>query len=429
MAARSYMNTKLSNAEKKQIITEVIADVGTREYMHKLKKMPGFEGMTASDVAMIYHDIDSLTCKYGEQRRFKSITNGFKYCKHGQKCKCLKDKKTSKLPKRSSEAIAASNAKREKTNLKIHGVANIGSTAKAKAAHAKFYANPDNIIKQVAKQEATMMDRYGVTNYGHTAGNIFKTENHPMKNPATAKKAGENRMGEWDGEHLNKLYAAKIKKVLEANDIVLLSEYTGINKRYEYMCSCGHSWDAVMYRSTGVICKACNPTPRNNISRGEQMVTDFVKSIYDGPMVIGSRSIISPYEIDIFLPDLNIGIEYSGLYWHSAIAGNKDEYYHQMKYSRALEQGISLITVFSDNWNDQMRNHITNAINGNMGIPEISEETTIVTDNAMGFYDIGWESYLTSPAKMYTFNYEESFPYEMGKDYIWDCGKTVWRRT
>ena len=55
---------------------------------------------------------------------------------------------------------------------------------------------------------------------------------------------------------------------------------------------------------------------------------------------------ISPYEIDIYLPDYKIGIEYNGLYWHSSLFKDKD--YHLAKTEYAARNGVYLLQVFED---------------------------------------------------------------------------------
>lgn len=68
------------------------------------------------------------------------------------------------------------------------------------------------------------------------------------------------------------------------------------------------------------------------------------------------RQLISPYEIDIYLPELKIGIEYNGNYWHSnkvVSSGGKFEsagMYHSYKVVKALEVGISLYFVWESDW-------------------------------------------------------------------------------
>lgn len=99
------------------------------------------------------------------------------------------------------------------------------------------------------------------------------------------------------------------------------------------------------------LCDVCHPRPIIKISKGEQEVADWLK-LKNINIIQSVRSIIKPYEIDIFLPDHNIGIEYCGLYWHSELAG-KDSKYHLNKRTMANENGIHLITMFEDEWENK----------------------------------------------------------------------------
>ena len=57
---------------------------------------------------------------------------------------------------------------------------------------------------------------------------------------------------------------------------------------------------------------------------------------------------INPYELDIYLPEIGIAIEFNGLHWHSDKYKNKN--YHLVKYERCLENEIELIQVWEDDW-------------------------------------------------------------------------------
>lgn len=54
------------------------------------------------------------------------------------------------------------------------------------------------------------------------------------------------------------------------------------------------------------------------------------------------------YEIDIYIPEYKIGIEYNGLYWHSEIYKEKD--YHQKKRDHFAKQDIRIIYIWEDEW-------------------------------------------------------------------------------
>lgn len=55
------------------------------------------------------------------------------------------------------------------------------------------------------------------------------------------------------------------------------------------------------------------------------------------------------YEIDIYVPELKLGIELDGLYWHSEFCG-KDKNYHLDKTNFCNKKGIHLIHIFEDEY-------------------------------------------------------------------------------
>lgn len=82
-------------------------------------------------------------------------------------------------------------------------------------------------------------------------------------------------------------------------------------------------------------------------SQSEKELVDWLH-LYTN-VITNSRSIISPYELDIYLPEYKLAIEYCGLYWHSEQAG-KDKWYHKRKYDMCNDKHIQLLTIFEDEW-------------------------------------------------------------------------------
>lgn len=80
------------------------------------------------------------------------------------------------------------------------------------------------------------------------------------------------------------------------------------------------------------------------ISEEEHLLGEFLSKYTT--VIRNTRSVIPPMEIDIFLPEHNIGIEYNGVYWHSLKFLDKN--YHLNKTNQALVKGIRLIHIFSD---------------------------------------------------------------------------------
>lgn len=98
----------------------------------------------------------------------------------------------------------------------------------------------------------------------------------------------------------------------------------------------------------GVLNTICSHMKHSSrFSLPEKDILNFVKQYYTD--VIGnSKKIISPLELDIFIPSLNLAIEYCGLYWHSETS--KDKNYHFNKQKKCNKKGIRLITIFEDEW-------------------------------------------------------------------------------
>jgi hypothetical protein len=93
-------------------------------------------------------------------------------------------------------------------------------------------------------------------------------------------------------------------------------------------------------------CTICNPV--YSFSGSELSLLNFIKSIYNGKIILNSREIIKPYELDIYLPELNIAFEFNGIFCHSDYY--KDKKYHKNKYFRCKDLGIELIQIWEDIW-------------------------------------------------------------------------------
>lgn len=61
------------------------------------------------------------------------------------------------------------------------------------------------------------------------------------------------------------------------------------------------------------------------------------------------RNLIPPFELDIYIPEKNVAIEYNGLVWHSD-KYKKDKNYHLNKTLMCEKLGIMLIHIFEDEW-------------------------------------------------------------------------------
>lgn len=84
-------------------------------------------------------------------------------------------------------------------------------------------------------------------------------------------------------------------------------------------------------------------------SKAETEIKEYLESL-NVVVEISNRSILYPLEVDIYLPDYKIAIEYNGLYYHSEFFGGKGRDYHINKTRNCEEKGIRLIQIFEDEW-------------------------------------------------------------------------------
>lgn len=225
-----------------------------------------------------------------------------------------------------------------------------------------------NIRKKV---EQTLMDRYGVKNI--------------MKLSETQEKIKETMLSRYGVDNAMKLEEF-LNKALETNkqnhggllnlqntDIrnkrdekankQFKKKYSDINfinsqgKNVEFLCGCENDIISSLDRATFrfryhnniKLCTTCNPI--DNSSYGEKTLQEFIQTIYNGEIIFNDRSILNGKELDIYLPNENLAIEYNGLYWHSEAKVDKN--YHIIKTDLCLSKGITLLHIFEDEWINQ----------------------------------------------------------------------------
>lgn len=98
----------------------------------------------------------------------------------------------------------------------------------------------------------------------------------------------------------------------------------------------------------GIGCPLCAFERRNFSSQAEKDIAAFINSL-GFKTITNTHSIIPPKEIDIFVPERNIAIEFNGIFWHSEL-GNKDKSYHINKTIECQQQNVRLIHIFESEW-------------------------------------------------------------------------------
>lgn len=153
-----------------------------------------------------------------------------------------------------------------------------------------------------------------------------------------------------DLETINSVLAAEWNAD-KNGELTPLKVSAGSNKKVWWKCDKGHEWEANIYDRHGKNsgCPTC--ITGYKVSKPEKELVKLVKTIIpNAELKINTKSVIKPYELDIYIPEKKIAIEYNGLYWHSEELG-KDKNYHYNKWLACKDKGVQLIQIWEDDWN------------------------------------------------------------------------------
>ena len=280
-------------------------------------------------------------CPTGNKKKFKDFGTGYVFCNSANKCQCAKKSVSIKVSKSkqnySQEKKASINSKRVKTTLKKYGVTNNGQTQNALKKHEEFYNNKDKVRDAINKNHRTKFEKYGNKNYNNSS-KIKETyaKNHPLEYWET--RFPDKKMAILMDKNLLKDHYKKYPVIED------LATYLNVHPQTVYRHLYIHGLRE-KYKSVE-----------------EQEIVNFIKSLEITNVVQNSRKIITvekyvngeyvnrPREIDIYLPDYNLAIEYCGVYWHHEDVEHITKDYHYQKYKACDDKKIQLLTIFSTHW-------------------------------------------------------------------------------
>ena len=171
----------------------------------------------------------------------------------------------------------------------------------------------------------------------------------------------KNRWNKWRNEDF--------KTLCNSYGFEIVNDYEHAHKICKFKClECGKEFETIWnYLQSGKSCPYCFP---NGVSKEEIELYEFIKKNINKEIITNTKKVISPKELDIFIPDLNIAIEYNGLWSHSANCewGKKDRTYHLNKTLECENKNIRLIHIFEDEWifkKDIVKHRLLNILNVN----------------------------------------------------------------
>ena len=231
--------------------------------------------------------------------------------------------------------------------IKKYGVSSVWKLEeyreKSKNTRKKLYG--DESYNNSKKRKVTKLEKYGDENYS---------------NPDKRKKTCLEKYGDENYTNPKKISQTKKNKIIENYDFVL-----GYDEYNNWVCKCPHPECNKCVEKNYIIshlnyynrtlknlelCTKLAPVNEYKCTVIEVFIHDILEK-YNIKYESNIRNIISPYELDIYIPFKNIAIECNGVYWHCDM--NKEKEYHYNKYIKCQEKGIQLISI----WEDQIMNN------------------------------------------------------------------------
>lgn len=404
----------------------------------------------------------SIICNKSKKvKKFKNFKDGYSdFCGLNNDCSCFNEYKMKKIREyydnRTEEEKEKIREKKRKTYLKNYGV-----------------DNPSKLEAIKEKKKITYLTRYGVKNpilYPEIKKKAEQTNLRkfgsrcPLSNEKIKLKAKKTFLKKYGVDNPSKKEEIK-KKIVRKIKETSLKKY-GVehpNQRHipktvlqkindpEWLRYQHHA----LKKCIDEIAKennVCNDLIRKKLkkfnitiltytrSQDEKEIEDFlIKNGYN--VEITTRKIIKPYELDIFLPDKNLAIEYCGLFWHSESRLGKD--YHLNKLKMCLEKGIKLITLFSNEWigdKENTKNKILWILKDKdwkLYENKIGDETIFVDrrwTEGKFLCDCGYKLIEVLEPKKWYFDKKKNLFEECNKENflkygsIWDCGWYVYKK-
>lgn len=258
--------------------------------------------------------------------------------------------------------------KTKKTNLRKYGnscsLLSEQAKKKARETNLRKYGTENSLSSKIIQEKVkkTLIKNLGVDHPSKSKTVREKFRNtmiekhgvdHPSKSKKLLDKARKTKLTNYRTKHYGDFL-----KMLELSRVELLTSYEEhlISTTLKYKCKdCGLEFEGP-YKSdyitthNKIYCPSCvNLT----ISAEEKLLSDFVASLVGLDNIIkNSYSILdSRKQLDVYIPNNKLAIEFNGIFWHSIERKTKN--YHIEKTLECKEKGIRLIHVFENDWRNK----------------------------------------------------------------------------
>jgi hypothetical protein len=285
------------------------------------------------------------------------LKNCSKECKNNSKLRIERTKATN-LKKYGVDSVLKVNKFKEKRNKTIkdkYGVENMFEhediKEKTKATNLKKYGTEHAIQSDIIKKRRKNNNiiKYGVNSPSkldyvkeklkntvlkkYHVDSVMKVNEFKNKQIITSTKNNFEKYKKLLGENVS--FINECKNLIILNQCSIHKKYTISRNLFYYRC--------LVYKHENP-CIICNPISEN-ISIKEIELRKYIENTFNFNI---NKIRIENKEIDIYIPEHKLGIEFDGLYWHSNIY--KDKKYHLNKTELCKKQEIQLLHIFEDEW-------------------------------------------------------------------------------
>lgn len=329
------------------------------EYEYIIQKI-NIEIPFKEKVYLVLNNIEKPICKNPNCKtpvKFKNSTIGYlDYCSNkciGSDPNIIKLKEIKSIEKYGTKTPAESNIIKEKikktNNLKYGGNSPMSSNKIKNKSKDTLLSNWS--VDNPAKSKEILKNRIESfknsdfkENYEKTSLEKYGTK-HPWMNNEIHKKTIES---------FYKNYKKRITDNIDNDKFSFIGFEKGDKTNLNFHCiNCKSNFTILTYqfyyriKNNNSICTKCFPISESS-SIDQIELFNLINENYNGKIELNNKNTIKPYEIDIYLPDLKIGFEFNGVFWHSDKFKSKD--YHLKKYKKSSENNIRLYTIWEDDW-------------------------------------------------------------------------------
>lgn len=181
------------------------------------------------------------------------------------------------------------------------------------------------------KAERTMIERHGVAN-------AFQMPDHRASAVSSVRK---NSVDMWKDRGLDIEYTD--------NDTVIIKNGCPVHGDIELDVKTFNNRTKPERINVSSVCPVCNPLDSYS---GPEIEIKNNLDLFGIEYVMNDRSIIKPYELDFYIPDKKIAVEFNGVYFHSDRSGKPIDY-HKMKSDMCAAKGIELIHIWENEWSSK----------------------------------------------------------------------------